>query len=324
MKAMPKVSIVIPAYNAMNYLPQTVSSVMEQTYKDFEIVLVNDGSTDCIQEWVAAQNIPQIELISQENRGLAGARNTGIRHAQGSYIAILDADDLWEPTKLEKQVQILDADLEAALVYTWVSLVDEDGVSTGRFYKSHEEGKVWEPMLSVNIVGCGSVPLIRKSCLDRVGEFDENLRSFVEDWDLWLRMARLYPFKVIKEPLVYYRQRPDSASKNWEAMERSYQIVIQKNFRDRSLESASLRARCEAFVCLNLAWMALQGFNPDYSMARQYQQKALRFFPKIVLRWEFWRFCVASFLIRSFGGNGYRGIRSMLSLLRSRLSLRRV
>jgi glycosyltransferase involved in cell wall biosynthesis len=313
---MPKVSIVIPAYNAMNYLPQTVSSVMEQTYKDFEIVLVNDGSTDRIQEWVAAQNIPQIKLISQENRGLAGARNTGIRQSQGIYIAILDADDLWEPTKLEKQVQILDSDPEAALVYTWVSLVDEDGVSTGRFYKSQVEGKVWEPMLFVNIVGCGSVPLIRRACLDEAGYFDENLKSFMEDWDLWLRMAQRYNFRVAREILVYYRQRGDSASKNWTAMERSYRLVIEKNFDKNLSELSILKAKCEAVMYVNLGWMALQGNNYDCDMASDYHYNALKRYLPIVFRWEFFRLFWAIFLVKSFGKGTYQSFRSALPTLR--------
>jgi glycosyltransferase involved in cell wall biosynthesis len=320
---MPKVSVVIPAYNAMKYLPETVASVMNQTYKDFEIILVDDGSSDHIRAWVAEQNIPQIKLISQENRGLSGARNTGIRHAQGEYIAILDADDLWDPTKLQKQVQALEDFSEVSFVYTWTALINERGTLTGRYYKRHEEGDVWDTLIEFNLVGCGSVPLIRKSCFDAAGEFDENLKSFVEDWDLWLRMARLYRFKVIKEPLVYYRQRPDSASKNWAAMERSYQIVIQKNFDCRLPELAASKARCEAFVYLNLAWMALQGANADPYAARQYQRKAVQFFPKIVLRWEFWRFCIASVLSSTLGGEGYREIRAVLSTVRNRFSLRR-
>ena len=317
---MPKVSVVIPAYNAMKYLPETVASVMAQTYKDFEIVLVNDGSSDSIQAWVAEQNIPQLRLISQENRGLSGARNTGVRNAQGEYIAILDADDLWEPTKLQKQVLALESAPDVGIVYTWTALVDENGELTGRYYKRHEEGDVWNTLVEFNLVGCGSVPMIRKSCLEAAGDFDENLRSFVEDWDLWLRMARLFRFKVIKEPLVYYRQRSDSASKNWEAMERSYQIVIQKNFGDQQPDLIASRPRCEAFVYLNLAWMALQGANADRRAAGRYQRKAVQSFPPIMLRWEFLRFCCASALSSVLGGDGYRGVRLMLNAVRNRVA----
>lgn len=320
---MPTVSIVIPAYNAMKYLPETVASVMGQTYRDFEIVLVNDGSSDHIKEWVAAQDIPQLRLISQENRGLSGARNTGIKHALGRYVALLDADDLWEPTKLEKQVQVLEAHPDVGLVYTWTALIDEQGALTGRYYRRHEEGNVWSTLVEFNVVGCGSVPLLRKSCLEESGEFDENLKSFVEDWDLWLRMARRHLFKVVKEPLVYYRQRPDSASKNWAAMEQSYNLVLQKNFGSHAPELAQFKPRCEGFIYLNLAWMALQGAGADQGAAMQYQRRAVRAFPQIVLRLEFWRFCLASTVSGVLGKSGYRNGRLLFSLLRNRLSLKR-
>jgi glycosyltransferase involved in cell wall biosynthesis len=316
---MPKVSVIIPAYNAMQYLPETMASVMEQTYRDFEIVLVDDGSSDHIREWVEAQNFFQLKLISQENRGLSGARNTGIRAARGTYLALLDADDLWEPTKLEKQVQVLDSDREAALVYTWMALVDEKGVLTGRYYKRIEEGDVWKPMLTSNLVGCGSVPLIRRTCLDKVGYFDENLKSFAEDWDLWLRMARQYSFRVVKEALVYYRQRGDSASKDWAAMERSFQIVFAKTFNDQPAELLPLRAKSEAFIYVSLGWMALQGNNFDYRVAFNYQRNAFKYYPKIILSWEFLRLFWAIFLVRYFGKDNYESIRSFLPMLRNNI-----
>jgi glycosyltransferase involved in cell wall biosynthesis len=314
---MPKVSIVIPAYNAMQYLPATMASVLSQTYRDFEIVLVNDGSSDSIQDWVETQNIPQLRLISQENRGLAGARNTGIRESKGPYIALLDADDLWDPTKLEKQVQVLDLDGEAALVYTWLALVDEQGVPTGRYYKRLEEGDVLKPMLTANLVGCGSAPLIRRTFLDKVGYFDENLRSYVEDWDLWLRIARQYKFRVVKETLVYYRQRGNSASRNWIAMEQSYQIIIAKVFNGESPELLPLRAKCESFIYVNLSWMAIQGDNFDHRIACEYQRKAVEYYPLVTLRWEFLRLFWAILIIKYLGRDAYQSTRSILFILRN-------
>ncbi|HEY9826962.1 MAG TPA: glycosyltransferase family A protein, partial [Stenomitos sp.] len=251
---MPKVSIVIPAYNAMQYLPETLTNALQQTYDDYEVIIVNDGSTDGTGEWVTHFNHPKVSLITQENQGLSGARNTGILHAKGEYIALLDADDLWHPSKLAKQVELLDASPNAGLIYTWTALVDEHGQPTGRFFSAQDEGKVWERLLEFNMVGCGSVPLIRRACFEEVGNFDRNLRSFVEDWDLWLRMAKRYDFRLIKEPLVYYRQRPGSASRNWEAMERSYRIVVEKNFADDSTAAMlSLKQKCLGAVYLNLA-----------------------------------------------------------------------
>ena len=104
---MPKVSVIIPTYNAMTYLPETVESVLRQTYSNFELLIIDDGSSDQTVQWVSQLVDSRVRLISQENQGASVARNTGIAHAQGEYVAFLDADDLWEPTKLEQQVRCL-------------------------------------------------------------------------------------------------------------------------------------------------------------------------------------------------------------------------
>jgi glycosyltransferase involved in cell wall biosynthesis len=316
---MPKVSIVIPAYNAMKYLPETVESVFQQTFNDYEVIIVNDGSQDNIESWFAELNHPKTRLITQENQGLSGARNTGITNAKGEYVALLDADDLWAPTKLEKQVKLLDQSTEVGLIYTWMALIDEKGLPTGRMFSAEDEGKVWEKLLEFNVVGCGSVPLIRRSCFDKVGLFDRNLRSYVEDWDLWLRMAPHYDFKVVKEPLVFYRQLSSSASKNWEAMALSYQIVLDKNFKDIPENMQYLKARSNGFINLYLAWKPLQGLTPQPKIAAEYRRKAIQQHPKIIFTQEFWRLSLLIFLSRYLGHNLYKDLISFFYILRQRL-----
>jgi glycosyltransferase involved in cell wall biosynthesis len=315
---MPKVSIVIPAYNAMNYLPDTVESVFQQTFDNYEVIIVNDGSQDNIESWFAQLNHPKVRLITQENQGLSGARNTGILNAQGEYVALLDADDLWAPTKLEKQVELLNQSPEVGLIYTWMALIDENGLPTGRMFSAEDEGNVWEKLLEFNVVGCGSVPLIRRSCFDKVGLFDRNLRSYVEDWDLWLRMAPHYDFKVVKEALVFYRQLSSSASKNWEAMAISYQIVLDKNFKDVPKERQYLKARSNGFINLYLAWKPLQGLTPQPKIAAEYRKKAIRQHPKIMLTQEFWRLSLLIFLSRYLGNNLYKDLISFFYIMRQR------
>src|SRR4028119_1857024 len=124
---MPKVSVIIPAYNAMAYLPETLESVINQTFTDFEVLIINDGSPDGIVEWASEIKDSRVKLISQENQGLSGARNTGIWSSQGEYLAFLDADDIWEPTKLEKQVQCLDKNLDVGMVSSGISTIDPNG-----------------------------------------------------------------------------------------------------------------------------------------------------------------------------------------------------
>lgn len=315
---MPKVSVVIPAYNAMAYLPETIANVLKQTYTDFEVVVVNDGSSDNIEEWITQVGDSRVKLISQANLGLAGARNTGIRKSQGEYLAFLDADDLWESTKLAKQVEVLDSHPEVGLVYTWVAYVDEQGNSTGRVVKNHQEGDVWRELTKGNLIECGSVPMVRRQCFEKCGVFDSNLGSFVEDWDMWLRIANYYQFKVVKEPLVYYRQVSTSASRNWEAMAKSYQLVIEKAFATAFWRDLPLRNRSYGAANLVLAWKAIQSQARDYEQASYFCSQALRHDPWFFFSKEYFRLSIAIFIMHWFGPNGYNKFLFLFHTLRRR------
>lgn len=317
---MPKISVVIPAYNAMAYLPETMESVLGQSFEDFEAIVINDGSFDQTAQWVSQVTDPRVRLISQENQGNAGARNTGIIHAQGDYVAFLDADDLWEPTKLEKQVRVLEENPDVGLVYTWVAYIDERGTLTGRVFKHEVEGQVWSQLTEHNIVESGSVAMVRRSCFETVGLFDRNLGSHVEDWDMWLRMANHYPFKVVKEPLVYYRQVSNSTSRNWAAMACSFELVIEKAFTAAPLELQYLKPRSSSFGNLCLAWKALQSSDQDWQIAASFRSRALADYPGVFFSKEFMRLSVAIFLMRWFGVGGYENFLKVFHTLRRRIS----
>ncbi len=313
---MPKVSIVIPAYNSLKFLPETMESVFRQTFKDFEVIVVNDGSSDDTEHWVSQIADPRIKLICQENKGLSGARNTGITHASGEYIAFLDADDLWEATKLEKQVLCLEENSEIGLVYTWVALIDENSKFTGRVFKNYAENDVWHQLIEHNIVESGSVAMVRRQCFETCGVFDRNLRSFVEDWDMWLRIASRYPFKVLKEPLVYYRQHSTSASRNWEAMEQSFRIVIEKAFASAPPKLHYLKGRSYGSANLCLAWKPLQSRNKDYQKAKDFQRQALVHCPQLCFSKENIRLSLAIAAFQWFGSDGYSRVLRLFYALR--------
>lgn len=318
-KNIPTISVIIPAYNAMRYIAETIETVFEQTFDDFELIIINDGSSDGIEHWVAQITDPRVKLVSQENKGLAGARNSGIAYAQGEYLAFLDADDLWEPTKLEKQLRVLEENPEVALVYTWVAYIDETGKPTGRVFKNQAEGNVWKKLAERNIVECGSVAMVRRSCFESVGLFDRNLGSFVEDWDMWLRIASRYLFKVVKEPLVYYRQSSSSASRNWEGMARSFEIVIEKAFSAAPSELQSLKNKSYGFANLCLAWKPLQSRAPDWKSAASFRAQALAYYPWLCFSQEFVRLSIAITLMRWFGPDGYKRFLSYIYALRQRI-----
>ncbi|MUL38749.1 glycosyltransferase family 2 protein [Gloeocapsopsis dulcis] len=317
---MPKVSVIIPAFNAMPYLPETVESVLQQTFTDFEVLIVNDGSSDYTAQWVSQLVDPRIKLISQVNQGLSGARNTGITHAQGEYIAFLDADDLWEPTKLEKQVHSLEENPTLGLVYTWSTLVDRTGESIGRVFAYCAEGDTWKKLIEENVVGCGSAAMVHRCCFETVGVFDRNLRS-AEDWDMWIRIASRYPFAVVKEPLVQYRQHPSNMSKNWQVMEQAFRIVIEKAFQSAPPELLYLKKRSYGYINLCSAWKALQSSEHDYELAIQFRAAAIAHYPRLRFSKEYIRLSLAITLMRSIKPNNYEKTRSLFYSLRRYLSL---
>ncbi len=317
---MVKVSIVIPAYNAMRYLPETLDNLLKQTYQDFEVIIVNDGSTDNIKDWLTTISDNRVQLISQENKGNSAARNKGISHAKGEYVAFLDADDLWEPSKLEKQVQVLDNYPQVGLVYTGVANIDPNGIPTGRILQTELEGNIWKELSKKNFIESSSVAMVRQECFEKVGNFDCNLGSFVEDWDLWLRIAVEYPFKVIKEPLVYYRQHPNSTSKNWDAMEKSFKLVIEKAFKTAPKELQYLKSQSYGLANFVLAWKPLQTQNPDYQKAIHFQKKALEYYPQLRFSKENFRLSLAICLMRLFRKRTYHSILEFLYTIRRSLS----
>lgn len=304
---MPKVTVVIPAYNAMVYLPETLDSVLRQTFTDFEVIIINNGGTDHIVDWASTITDPRVKLISQENKGVAGARNTGILNAQGEYIALLDADDLWEPTKLEKQVKCLDLKLEVGLVYTWTLLIDKQGKSTGVVADANVEGYVWEHLLLGDVIGSGSSAMVRRSCFDKVGLFDTEL--FIEDCDMWVRIASCYPIAVLKEILVYYRQHSGSMSKNYEKMIDNTRPAIEKKFQSVSLDLLHLRPKAYSQAFLWLAWKVLFD-ESDFGKALDLSRKAVVHYPKTRYSAKFLRLQLAFVIIRLLGVKRYRQLRN--------------
>ena len=311
---MSKVSVVIPAYNAMTYLPKTLDSVLQQTFTDFEVLIVNDGSTDSIMAWFTTVGDDRVRLISQANQGLPGARNTGITEAQGEHIAFIDADDLWEPTKLEKQVQCLDAKPEVGLVYAWTLLIDQHGNSTGTVTAAQVEGHVWEKLLLGDVVGSGSAAMVRRSCFDQVGLFDPDLTS-IEDCDMWVRIAAHYPFAVIKEVLVSYRQHSTSMSKDYDRMAQNSRLKIEKKFAQVPFELLYLRPRAYGHAFLWLAWKIMfDGGAVD--RANYYAQQAVLHYPQMRYSAKFLRLQIVLTLIRWFGADSYTQLKKLSYKLR--------
>jgi len=207
---MPKVSVIITTYNRAHFVYEAIKSVLNQTFKDLEIIVVDDGSTDNTRQVLEKHN-SCISYIYKQNKGRAEARNTGIKVAEGEYIAFLDDDDVWLPRKLEKQVNFLDSHPDIGLVHAFTEVVDKDGnplkKETKKRLKSYKKamriGYTFEKMSGLCIMFISSV-VLRKECLDKVGLFDSHTEA-LEDWDFYLRFALWYRIDTFPEPLVRFR-----------------------------------------------------------------------------------------------------------------------
>jgi glycosyltransferase involved in cell wall biosynthesis len=210
----PVVSVIIPAYKAVPFIRETLESVFVQTFRQFEVIIVNDGSPDTVEfEAVLAPFSSRIVYIKQENRGLSGARNSGVRVAKGEYIALLDADDSWEPNYLEVQLGFLEHDPQAMVVYSNARIFGS-GPHVGKEYMElcPSEGEVtFDSLVSQRCNVMVSV-LMRRKALIAAGLFDESLRS-AEDFDLWLRLVNMGARIIYhRQLLVKYRHHPNSLS----------------------------------------------------------------------------------------------------------------
>lgn len=244
----PLVSVIVPAYNAETFIQRTLDSIVTQTYTNIEVLVVDDGSQDRTAEIVESfvHKDSRVKLLQQPNAGVAEARNLAIEKSSGEYVAPIDADDIWYPQKLEKQVQcMVEADLSVGLVYAWSVFIDEDDViiATPELEYLRDfcclEGTVYPILVYNNFMGNASVPLIRRSCFEKVGDYNCKLRANnaqgCEDWDLSLRIAEHYKFRVVQEFLIGYRQVRGSMSRNYQSMERSYNLLM-ADFRQRHPE----------------------------------------------------------------------------------------
>lgn len=212
------VSIVIPTYNRAHLLSRAIQSVLNQTYSNFELLVVDDFSTDCTESVVKGFHDNRIRYIRhKKTQGAATARNNGIKATKGEYIAFQDSDDEWLPTKLEKQVSAFNsAPSDLGVVYTSFWLID-NGKKTlvPSSHVKQTEGKIHDELLKTNFVSTPTV-VVRKECFEKVGMF-ANIPRF-QDWELWLRISKYYSFKHIREPLVNSYRQPDSISRKIDAL----------------------------------------------------------------------------------------------------------
>ena len=221
--------MVIPAYNAAGWVARAIDSALAQTYKDREILVVDDGSSDATPDILRGYG-DAIRVLRQDNGGLSSARNLGIQQAQGVYVAFLDADDYWLPDKLARQVQCMREDATLGFCSTRTRVAGPAGEDMGSWDCARREGS-WLHTLFLrhaSVAGSGSGVLARRELFERAGLFDTRLRS-LEDIDMWMRLASLSGYACIDEALTVIVKSPDSMSGNLDVMRDSALRVMHKN-----------------------------------------------------------------------------------------------
>jgi len=227
---MPTVSVIIPCYNNAEYLSEAVDSVLRQAYVDFEIIVIDDGSVDNTSEVSACfSDDKRFRYHYQPNQGLSAARNKGIELAKGRFIALLDADDIWLPEKLDRQMKLLSSDPDIGMVFTDFSTFDSSGVIASRKLPGQDVNLItYTRMFERNNFIYPSTVMVRKDVFDECGGFDTTLRS-IEDYDMWLRIARSHKVAGIPEPLTRIRQHDSNMSMNIPVMLENELAVLEKN-----------------------------------------------------------------------------------------------
>jgi glycosyltransferase involved in cell wall biosynthesis len=251
--ALPLVSVIVGAYNAEEFIGRTLESVLAQTYQNMEVLVIDDGSTDRTLEIVnhyAAQN-SRLKLLSESHLGICEARNKGIAASNGEFVAPIDSDDIWHKDKLKEQVKcILRGGPNVGLVYSWSVMIDKNDIAI--LGMAHDcSGDVFPNLIYSNFVGNGSAALIRRSCFNTVGGFDVELPACI-DWDLYLRIAEQYEFRVVPKFHIGYRRVPGSHSADYERMERGFRLLMKKLTKRRPEVPRPMVRLSESCFCLYL------------------------------------------------------------------------
>jgi glycosyltransferase involved in cell wall biosynthesis len=258
------VSVIVPVYNRAHLVTETVASILAQTYRNIEIILINDGSTDSSLEVIQAlqqENPDVLRIIDQENQGQTIARNQGIKEARGKYIAFLDSDDLWLPDKIEHQIPLFDQGV--GLVYGGVEFINESGETTGFDpCDPSVQGNIYPHLLVKNRMTGGSVVVLSEA-LAKVGLFDPEFKA-AENWDLWLRICKEYQARLVNKPVVKYRLHQNNMSKDVMLMQDAKQQIMEKhcdkNSSDKLVARYSRLAEADLFYKLGVDCFSREQF----------------------------------------------------------------
>lgn len=285
----PLVSVIIPTHNRADLVVQAVESVLNQTYTNIEIIVVDDGSTDNTYE-ALKKHEKRIRYIFQQRSERSKARNEGFRHSKGSYIAFLDSDDLWLPMKIEKQVQVLNEKRNVGVVYTDVEFIDRNGnaydgeICTDALKRKRQD--FYEDLMTDNIVGSPSAVMVRRECLVMAGLFDESMNA-CEDLDLWQRLARHCRFHRINSLQLQFRIHARNTQCRLSLMAKGYETLIRKMCHDTPPQFEYYRNEATIKLLYKIATLYTQDGN--YHSFLLFCFKAVFQEPRWIIGLSFWK-----------------------------------
>lgn len=273
----PLVSVIIPNYNYARYLPEAVESVLAQTYENLEVIVVDDGSKDNSAEVLKGFG-EKIKVVLQQNAGVSAARNNGVSVSRGEFLAFLDADDVWLPEKIEKQMQRFFEDEELGFVNCGVEEITQTG-ETLQFYTEGAEGWVARQFLlfKTPVIYPSSTSIVSRKAFDDVGAYDTRL-STSADWDFAYRVALRYKIGLVAEPLAKYRFHGSNMHGNIERMEREMLICYEKAFSAKDAEIQAIRK--EAYGNLHQVLASSYFYSGNYRQFVKHTLKSIRLNPK--------------------------------------------
>jgi glycosyltransferase involved in cell wall biosynthesis len=284
---MPLISVIVPVFNGEKTIKTTIDSVLNQTFDDLELIVIDDGSKDSTLSVVSSVKDPRLKVFFYENAGVADSRNRGFSHASGEFISFLDADDLWTPDKLEAQLKALQENPLAAVAYSWVNYIDQSGqfLRAGNYIIAN--GDIYRIMLVHNPLENGSNPLIRRQAFAETGGFNQNL-SPSEDWDMWLRLSARYHFICVPIPQILYRMSSSSASSNVLRMENAALKVVKNAFNQVPQSMQYLKRHSLATLYHYLTFKAVESptARRDGLIAARFFLQALRYDLSALWQWK--------------------------------------
>lgn len=287
---MSKISVVIPTFNREEMVKDTINSVLHQTYSDFNIIVVDDGSTDNTRDAVGSFRDSRIKYIYQENKGVSASRNTGIKAATSEYVAFLDSDDVYLESSLENVINILKKYPSVDWVWGDKYVIGKDG-KRKRQSRSNLTSKVLEPIdqvrdLLTSVLTLSTVTA-RRTCLEEIGGFREDL-WFCEDYHFFIRMAKKYRSFYIKEPIIYYRQHTGQTSNvtNKQGKERAFPLILDEVFKDPVIAPLVVDLKGKTYCRFYGKWMVRGLYGVNMKLVRYYLREAVKSYPKIILSTE--------------------------------------